>query len=60
LIFDSIFDKYRGVVAYVRLVDGTVTRGDKVRLLSTDITNEVEEVGSLRLGMIPRERLEAG
>jgi GTP-binding protein LepA len=60
LIFDSIFDKFRGVVAYVRLVDGSVKRGDRVRLLSTGITYDVDEVGSLRLGMIPRDKLEAG
>jgi GTP-binding protein LepA len=60
LIFDSIFDKFRGVVAYVRLVDGSVKRGDRVRLLSTRITYDVEEVGAMRLGLLPREKLEAG
>ncbi len=60
LIFDSSFDKFRGVVAFVRVVDGGVGKGDLIRLLSTDKVYEVDEVGLLRLGMVPRPRLEAG
>lgn len=60
LIFDSVFNKYRGVVAYVRLVDGTVRRGDQIRMLSTGRVYEVDEVGRFRLVMVPAESLQAG
>jgi GTP-binding protein LepA len=45
LIFDSIYDAYRGVVAYIRVVDGTVKVGDKVRMMATGKEFEVNEVG---------------
>jgi GTP-binding protein LepA len=45
LVFDSVFDVYRGVVAYVRLVSGSVRAGDKVRMFSTGLESEVKEVG---------------
>ncbi|MFA5076476.1 MAG: translation elongation factor 4 [Patescibacteria group bacterium] len=60
LIFDSMFDDYRGVVAYVRLVDGTVRRGDKIILLGTGATEEVLEVGVFKPKLIPKEVLNSG
>ena len=45
LIFDSNFDEYRGIVAQIRVMDGSIKAGDKVRLVSTDKTTEVLEVG---------------
>jgi GTP-binding protein LepA len=45
LLFDSTFDTYRGVVTYVRVVDGSVKAGDPVRLMATDRAYEVKEVG---------------
>ncbi|MFN8138376.1 MAG: translation elongation factor 4 [Fimbriimonadales bacterium] len=45
LIFDSHFDPYRGVVAYVRVFDGKVNRGDKIRMMSTGMDYQVDEVG---------------
>ena len=60
LIFDSKFDQYRGVVALVRLVDGSVAVGDTIRFVSTGKTYEVGEVGRLRLKLDPVERLHAG
>ncbi len=63
LIFDSMFDTYRGVVVYVRVVDGAIKAGDAVKLLQTQGTYEVKEVGIFRPGlakMTAQPNLEAG
>ncbi len=60
LVFDSVFNPYRGAVAYVRVVDGTLGQGDRIRFFSTGKEFEVDEVGILRLGQHPRKRLVAG
>jgi GTP-binding protein LepA len=48
LVFDSTFDTYRGVVVYVRVVDGAIKAGDMVRLMATNNSYEVKEVGIFR------------
>jgi GTP-binding protein LepA len=48
LIFDSYFDAYRGVVALIRVMTGSVRKGTKVRLMATDVVTDVEEVGVRR------------
>jgi GTP-binding protein LepA len=60
VIFDSSFDSYRGVVAYVRVVQGTIKAGDAIRFLATGKDFEVMEVGVFRLEMVPRKRLQSG
>jgi GTP-binding protein LepA len=60
LIFDSKFDQYRGVVALVRVVDGTISKGDHIRFHSTGKVHDVEEVGRLRLRLEPTAALHAG
>ena len=60
LIFDSVFDQFRGVIVYVRIVRGAIRAGASVRFHSTGKTHEVLEVGVLRLGLEPREELCAG
>ena len=59
-VFDSIFDPYRGVVSYVRVVSGTILRGQKVRMMSTGLDYEIKDVGVFRPKMTTCERLEAG
>ena len=60
LIFDSHYDPFRGVIAYVRLVNGEVRPRMKIHLMGTGGDFEVQEVGTLRLGLIPRGKLSAG
>jgi GTP-binding protein LepA len=60
LIFDSVFDIYRGVVAYSRVFSGTITPGQAVRLMSTGKSYEVKEVGVFTPKPLARESLEEG
>ena len=60
LIFDSQYDKYRGAVPYVRVVDGRIAPGMEIGFFAHHATYEVLEVGRLRLGMHPAESLESG
>ncbi|MBF4509083.1 MAG: elongation factor 4 [Aeromicrobium sp.] len=60
LIFDSYFDTYRGVVALVRIVDGTLTRGMKVKMMATSTVTDVEEVGVRRPANTPVDLLGVG
>ena len=52
LIFDSHYDSYRGVITYVRIIDGTITKGQKIRFLKTGVTHEVLDLGQF----VPQRR----
>jgi GTP-binding protein LepA len=60
LIFDSLYDHYRGVICFVRVVDGTLRKGMRVRFYATGREYEVEEVGILRLQRLETSTLSAG
>ena len=60
LVFDSRFDAFRGVIVYVRVVDGTVKTGDAIRFFSNDYTTQVKEVGIFSPEQKPVAKLEAG
>ena len=60
LIFDSEYDQYRGVVAFVRVVDGSLGRREAIRFMRTDRDAEIEELGFFGPDMRPVERLETG
>jgi GTP-binding protein LepA len=60
LIFDSYFDTYRGVVALIRVIDGAVTKGMKVRMMATGVTADVEEVGVRRPANLPVDEIGVG
>ncbi|MCL1599982.1 MAG: translation elongation factor 4 [Actinomycetia bacterium] len=60
LVFDSYYDTYRGVVALVRVVDGVLAEGDRVRLMARDADLEADEIGVRRPAMERTKRLEAG
>lgn len=60
LIFDSYFDAYRGVVALVRIVNGSMRKGQSIRMMATDTVTLVEEVGVRRPTEIPADKLGVG
>ena len=60
LTFDSFYDEYKGVVAYVRVVDGEVKKGDKIFMAGTDAQGEVLDCGVLKPKLVPRESLNTG
>lgn len=60
LIFDSLYDAYRGVVAYIRVVEGTVKAGDKIKMMATGKEFEVTEVGVFTPKAVQTEELSVG
>ena len=60
LIFDSHYDPYRGVIVYVRVVDGEIRPRTRVRMMNTGKVHEVDEVGWFTPGRMPGDRLSAG
>ncbi|MBW6463563.1 MAG: translation elongation factor 4 [Firmicutes bacterium] len=60
LVFDSHYDKYRGVIAYIRVMEGHVSKGEKIKFMNTGKIFEVTETGVFRPGMEPTTALAAG
>jgi len=60
LIFDSHYDSFRGVIAYIRVFNGSIKSGMKIRMMGVAEEFEVQEVGTLKLGLIPKTELSAG
>jgi len=60
LIFDSLFDSYRGAIAYIRVNEGSIKPGDQIRFMSNLFDYEVDEVGTFKLGRIKTDQLYAG
>lgn len=60
LIFDSVFNSFRGIIAYYRVFNGTLKKGDKVKFISTDSEYEADEVGNLKFGLSPTNEVKAG
>lgn len=60
LIFDSNYDAYRGVIVYVRLMEGTLKSGQKIRFMGTGLPAEITEIGVFRPKMTPVQQLQAG
>src|SRR6266545_1793178 len=60
LIFDSLYDSYRGVIAYVRMVDGSVRKGDRVRMVAAAGVSEAEEVGVFAPEAVATQGLASG
>ena len=60
LVFDSVFDIYRGVIAYVRIFSGQLQPDQPIKLMNNDARHEVKEVGVFTPKMFPQKKLEAG
>ncbi|CAI8298517.1 MAG: elongation factor 4 [Rhodothermaeota bacterium MED-G12] len=60
LIFDSIFNTYRGSVAYVRVIEGVLRKGERFRFMANDMEYNAEDVGYLRMSYEPTQELRAG
>ncbi len=60
LIFDSVFNPFRGIIAYFKIENGTVSKGDLVKFVATGKQYDVDEIGILRLDMQPTKTLSAG
>ena len=60
LIFDSEFDQYRGVVAYIRVVDGTFTKGEAIRAMAAGTEADIDDIGFFTPEMVPAPSLGAG
>ena len=60
LIFDSVFNSFRGIIVYYRIFHGTIKKGDKIRFVSTDLEYEADEVGILKLTLEPKPEVRTG
>lgn len=60
MVFDSHYDEYRGAITYIRLINGTVRKGQKIRFLRNGTTHEVLELGQFTPGQTPCDLLQAG
>jgi len=60
LIFDSVFNPYRGIETYFKVVNGKLAKGDRVKFLSTGKDYGAEEVGTLKLSQVPRKVIKTG
>ncbi|MEN6569758.1 MAG: translation elongation factor 4 [Rikenellaceae bacterium] len=60
LIFDSVFNSFRGIIAYFKVQNGIIRKGDKVKFFNTGKEYEADEVGILKLKMVPTEEIKTG
>lgn len=60
LIFDSVFNSFRGIIAYFRIFNGSIRKGDKIKFVNTGQEYEADEVGILKLGLQPQKEVKTG
>lgn len=60
LIFDSVFNSFRGIIAYFRIMNGTIHKGELVKFFNTGMEYDADEIGVLQMKQMPREELSAG
>ena len=60
LIFDSVFNSFRGIIAYFKIINGTIKPGEQVKFVNTGKEYEANEIGVLKMDMMPQKQLSAG
>lgn len=60
LIFDSVFNSFRGVIAYYRIIDGSLKKNDKIKFVNTGAVYAADEVGTLRMDLEPKQAVKTG
>ncbi|MDH3245036.1 MAG: translation elongation factor 4, partial [Saprospiraceae bacterium] len=60
LVFDSVFNPFRGVIVYYKIVNGTIHKGDRVKFINTGREYDADEIGILQLDQMPKDELSAG
>lgn len=60
LIFDSVFNSFRGIIAYFKIENGNIRKGDKVKFFNTGMEYDADEVGVLKMDMIPKNEMTTG
>ncbi len=60
MVFDSVFNSYRGIIAYFRVLNGTLKKGDKVKFINTEKEYFADEIGNLGLDLLPKKQISAG
>ncbi|MGP1350299.1 MAG: translation elongation factor 4 [Hoylesella marshii] len=60
LIFDSVFNSFRGIIAYFKIENGEIRKSDKVKFFNTGMEYDADEIGVLKMDMVPREKLSTG
>ncbi|MBQ6179386.1 MAG: translation elongation factor 4 [Bacteroidales bacterium] len=60
LIFDSVFNQFRGIIAYFKVLNGSIRKGDKVKFVATGMEYDAEEVGVLKMKLCPTDKVSTG
>jgi GTP-binding protein LepA len=60
MVFDSVFNSYRGIIAYYRVLNGKLKKGEKVKFINTAKEYYADEIGNLGLGLVPKKEISAG
>ncbi|MBL8000546.1 MAG: elongation factor 4 [Flavobacteriales bacterium] len=60
LIFDSVFNSFRGIIAYFRILNGSIKKGDRVKFFNTGVEYNADEIGVLKMDLRPKDQLSAG
>ncbi len=60
LVFDSVYNPFRGVETYFRVVNGEITKGQKIKFVVTGKSYEADEIGTLKLTQIPKKKISTG
>jgi GTP-binding protein LepA len=60
MIFDSVFNPFRGIIAYYRILNGTLKKGEKIRFFNTGKDYHADEIGILKMDLVPKQQVSAG